>query len=129
MKKNLLALAIFCLAVFTNVFAYTNAHSYQSDVIQQQRQDGSFDFMMSELARVHKALYALPYDYEYIRETLMPEVVKMRSQVSPHYPNRSDFGEDQEEAMRQFRNWYETYPGEWKAYVSFVDQYVEQHKN
>jgi hypothetical protein len=99
------------------------------DHVQQDRTQIAFDNMMSELARVHQAVFALPYEYDYIKNTLMAEVVTKRAELAPHWPDRASFGDDTALGQQLFKEWFLTYPGESTAYIAFVDQFVKQHAN
>lgn len=93
----------------------------------QDRTDGGFEKLMSELQRVHKAVYALPYSYDHIRTVFMTEIEAKKKEIAPHYPSREATGENQEEAYRLFREWYINYPEECTAYITYVDQFVAEH--
>lgn len=102
---------------------------HEVDVIQQDRTEIAFDHMMSEIARVHKAVFALPYEYDYIKNTLMSEVATKRLEIAPHWPDRSVYGDDTELAKQLFKEWFLTYPIESSAYIAYVDQFVIEHSN
>jgi hypothetical protein len=121
------SILLLCGAMFTLTSFVSFNHSLGIDHVQQDRTQIAFDNMMSELSRVHQAIFALPYEYEYIKNTLMPEVVTKRLEIAPHWPDRSLFGDDSELGRQLFKEWFLTYPGESSAYIAFVDQFVKQH--
>ncbi len=94
------------------------------DNVKQDRRQNEFEYMMSELQRVHKALYSLPFSYDYIKENLVPQVEAKKKEIAPHFPNRSDYGNDAEKGNQLFKEWFLTYPNEWRVYVAFLDQLI-----
>jgi len=96
--------------------------------INQDRSEIAFNNMMNELARVHREVFALPYDYEYIKGTLMVQIEKKRLEIAPHYPSREVTGTDQSKVMSEFKSWYENYPQEFIDYVNYVEQFIQKHK-
>lgn len=97
--------------------------------VLQDREEIAFNFMMTELARVHKGVFALPYEYNHIKGVFMPEIEAHRLIIAPHYPSRAVVGEDQELAMQKFREWYHDYPNESVLYIQYVDQFISDHSN
>lgn len=84
----------------------------------------SYDYAMSELARVHKMVFNLDPSYDYVKGIIMPEIEAKRTEIAPHFPSRNVTGSDQELAKQQFELWLTNYPGEFKAYIEYVDNYV-----
>ena len=98
-------------------------------ILQERPAGTSFDNMMSNIQRVHRAVFNLPYEYEYIKNTLMPQIEAKRAEIAPHWPGRELYGEDQQKGNALFKSWYEQYPHESTAYIAFVDQFVQEHSN
>jgi len=93
----------------------------------QDRSNGNFNMMMSELSRVHKELYALPYSYDHIKGVFMPEIETQRLVVAPHYPSRQAIGTNQDLATTLFREWWDNYPQESTDYISYVQSFISSH--
>jgi len=93
------------------------------DLITQDR-PYSYDYAMSELARVHKAVFNLDPSYDYVKGIIMPEIEAKRAEIAPHFPSRTVTGDDQELAKQQFELWLTNHPGEFRAYIDYVDNYV-----
>lgn len=108
---------------FFNIFLINHLYS-DYDIIAQDRTQNEFEYMMSELQRVHKALYGLPYSYDYIKETLVVKVEAKKTEIAPHFPNRADYGTDSEKGNQLFKEWFLTYPTEWRLYVNFLDDFI-----
>lgn len=98
-------------------------------ILQQDRTDVGFEQLMYDLQRVHKAVYSLPYSYEHIRAVLMAEIEAQRLTIAPHFPQRTAYGDDQDEGRRLFKEWYINYPQECTAYIQYVDQFILIHSN
>jgi len=99
------------------------------DFIDQDRIEVGFNNMMTELTRVHKAVYSLPFEYDYIKNTLMVEVEAKKLEIAPHFPNRSSYGDNTALGHQLFKEWYLTYPSECSAYIAFLDQFILAHSN
>jgi hypothetical protein len=89
-----------------------------------QERPYSYDYAMSELARVHKAVFNLDPSYDYVKGIIMPEIEAKRAEIAPHFPSRTVTGDDQELAKQQFELWLTNHPGEFRAYIDYVDNYV-----
>lgn len=94
----------------------------------QDREEVAFNIMMDELARVHREVFQLSFDYEYVKKTLMPEIEAKRKVIAPHYPSRETTGDDPELVKNAFRAWYKSYPQESKDYIAYVDKFIAEHK-
>lgn len=130
--RKLIFLALLSLSALT----YTNAiqaefriNSATSDFdkLNQDRSEGAFNFMMTELARVHKAVFDLPYDKAYIKTNFMSQIEAQRLVIAPHYPSRSVVGDNEELVIAAFKSWYQTYPKESSDYIAYVDQFIADH--
>lgn len=134
MKKNrFLFVGVLLITLGSNIYAAFENSLVQrsfgnvfpgSENISQDRSQSEFEYMMSELQRVHKALYSLPYNYDYIKENLVVQVEAKKKEIAPHFPNRSDYGTDHEKGNQLFKEWYSTYPSEWRSYIKFLDQFI-----
>lgn len=93
----------------------------------QDREEYAFNHMMSELARVHKGVFSLPFSYEHIKSTLMPMVEAKRKVIAPNYPSREVTGDDPNLVTESFRVWFKTYPQESKDYITYVDSFIAEH--
>jgi len=102
------------------------AQSFESKA--QDRNEQEFNYMMSELARVHKGVFALPFSYEYIKTTFMVEIEAKRLIIAPHYPTRQIVGDDEAVVHNAFVAWYQNYPMECSAYISYVDLFITEHQ-
>ena len=88
----------------------------------------TFDEMMENLQRVHRMVYKLPYEYDYIKNTLMTQIEAERKKIAPHYPDRKNTGTDHEIINKHFQDWYTNYPDESVAYIKYVEQFVRSQK-
>jgi len=93
----------------------------------QDRATGNFNSMMSELARVHKELFALPYSYDHIKGVFMPEIETQRLIIAPHYPTRQATGTNQDLATTLFREWWDNYQQESTDYIAYVQSFIASH--
>lgn len=93
----------------------------------QDRGDLAFNNMVNQLRSLHNSLYNLPYTQEYIQSHILPQVNAQRKIVAPHYPERESYGENSEEAYKQLRIWFETYPMEYSNYVAFLKEFIASH--
>ena len=94
----------------------------------QDRTEGAFNFMMTELARVHKGVYGLPFSYDHIKANFMPQIEAQRLVLAPHYPTRAPIGDDQVLAKETFKLWFVNYPQESVDYIAYVDQFIVSHQ-
>ena len=83
--------------------------------------------MVNQLRSLHNSLYNLPYDSHFIQSNIIPEVNAKRKTIAPHYPERESYGENSEEAYKQLRIWFETYPMEYSNYVVFLKELIASH--
>jgi hypothetical protein len=73
---------------------------------------------LRKLETVHKHVFNLPYEYEFIRETVMGEVEQMRSKVAPNFPKKDP--ESNENRRELFKAWVERNPEELERYIAEV---------
>lgn len=133
--KKLVSISSFILLISLNGVSsigfsnYINKTFEINDNITQDpdRDEREFQFVLSELGRVHKLLFQLPYEYEYIKSVIMPEIEKQRLLVAPHYPSRNETGDDQNLVMKAFRFWFDNYKQECYDYIQYVDNYINEH--
>ncbi|MBK9190906.1 MAG: hypothetical protein IPM77_04965 [Crocinitomicaceae bacterium] len=95
----------------------------KNELVTQER-PYSYDYAMSELARVHKMVFNLDPSYDYVKGIIMPEIEAKRAEIAPHFPSRTVTGDDQELAKQQFELWLTNHPAEFRAYIDYVDNYV-----
>lgn len=134
MKKNgtLLILVFALFSLWATASQQIGTRNYLVDglkIIQQDRQQGAYEKMVSQLKSLHAQVYELPYDYSYIQNTIIPEINAKRLAVAPHYPTRSTTGEDADEIYKQLRFWFDNYPSECAAYIDFLNAYIAAHAN
>lgn len=129
-------ISIVLISINTNAFTHYSTMNFwfgdfvhDCDKVKQDRSQKEFEYMMSELQRVHKGLYSLPFSYDYIKENLVPQVETKKKEIAPHFPNRSDYGNDAEKGNQLFKEWFLTYPNEWKVYVAFLDQLILENSS
>jgi len=103
-----------------------SASKPKTDIYSQTR-PFAIEYVMSELSRVHKAVFDLPFTYDYIKGTLMPEIETKRQIIAPHYPSRQVTGDNQELVYEAFKQWNLEYPQEFVDYIQYVDQFVADH--
>ena len=94
----------------------------------QSREEQAGNYVMSELARVHKEVFSLPYSYDHIKGVFMPEIEANRLVIAPHYPTRNDVSNDQELIKQSFQAWCMNYPLEVTDYIENVEQFVIDHQ-
>jgi len=128
-----LILSITCSGVFalnsTSLSAYSvSAKTSQMvclpEKIFQEREDISFNIMMDELARVHRELFQWSPNYDYFKQTVMPEIEAKRKVIAPNYPTREVTGDDASLVKQSFREWYRDYPQESSVYIKYVEEYI-----
>src|SRR3989344_6306100 len=130
MKKLLLipflAISFTIISFGSPIVSKTISNNFTEGItgVQQDRTEGGFEQLMFDLQRVHKAVFSLPYSYDHIRTVLMAEIEAQRLIIAPHFPQRSSYGEDQDEGRRLFKEWYINYPQECTAYIQYVDQFI-----
>src|SRR5688572_4912085 len=124
------------LFIFSGLFLVSSAvlasSEYSVDgikIVDQDRQQIAYENMVSQLRKLHGDIYALPYDGEYIRTTIIPEVNSQRAVLAPHYPERNSYGDSADMAYQQLRNWFDTYPAECSAYIDYLIAYIANHSN
>jgi hypothetical protein len=108
----------------------TQAYAFvapKGDITVQDR-PFAFEYVMAELTRVHKAVFQLPFEYEYIKGTLMAEIEAKRKEIAPNYPAREVTGDNQEMVYAHFEKWSAEHPEEFLAYIAYVDQFVKDHQ-
>lgn len=88
-----------------------------------------YEEMKSSLSTLHHAVFDLPYDYEYIKVTLMGEIEQKRKEIAPHFPDRSQTGSDADLIDEAFRSWYALYPDEAMAYIDYLRSFIRNHKS
>ena len=130
--RKLTFLAILSLGIGYNsnaIYLNTNHNAWADyiDGIEQDRSEGAFNFMMTELARVHKAVFDLPYEKSYIKTNFMSQIEAQRLIIAPHYPSRADVGDNEELVIAAFKAWYQSYPKESSDYIAYVDQFIANH--
>lgn len=104
-----------------------SAATPNGDIYSQER-PFAIEYVMSELSRVHKEVFDLPFSYEYIKGTLMVEIEAKRKLIAPNYPSREVTGDNQELALEKFKEWYAAHPQEFTDYIQYVEQFVADHK-
>lgn len=120
---------LFLLTPNKQVYA-TETKTAEYDHVLQDRAQVAFENMVKQLRDLHGKLYLLPYDDEYIRTTIIPEVNSNRLSLAPHYPDRNaSQGLTSEQIYDQLRIWFETYPSECQAYLDFLRTYIDTHSN
>ena len=97
-----------------------------------QREEGvaTFEDKYRKLEYTHKHVFSLPYDYDFIRNTVMGEVERNRKRVAPHFPRREDVEPGKGKAL--FEEWITNYPQEFEDYIAMVKEvtlkYAEQSR-
>jgi len=74
-------------------------------------------------------LFSLPYDLDYINETLLTEIVEKRLELAPHYPDLLTLERDQLIIDQAFADWVINYPLEYKNYQSYLNEFIAQHSS
>ena len=120
--RKLTFLAILSLGIGYNsnaIYLNTNHNAWADyiDGIEQDRSEGAFNFMMTELARVHKAVFDLPYEKSYIKTNFMSQIEAQRLII----------GDNEELVIAAFKAWYQSYPKESSDYIAYVDQFIANH--
>lgn len=82
---------------------------------------------LQRIQEAHKGLFNLPYEYNYIKDVIMAEVIEARSAVAPHFPSRNQTGEDQDKINTNFQYWIENYPKEYDSYINRVHEITRKY--
>jgi hypothetical protein len=97
--------------VFLSFFVSLNA---------QTRTEATTEAKIKKVEQSHQNVFALPYDDDYKRNTIMAEIVEMRKTVAPHFPSREN--PHPQGYKKGFEEWIEKYPKEYDAYILMVEK-------
>ena len=78
------------------------------------------------LEQVHKRVYSLPYEYDYIRGTIMAEAEAKRIEIAPNFPKREDLSEGGDYSDL-FISWVSTYPEEYDRYILYIQELIKKY--
>lgn len=90
-------------------------------------QDLSPERKLYYLENTEKKIFELPYDPEYIRLNLIPEIHIKRHELAPHYPKRENLERNSEVIHQAYISWIELYPEEYDAYLNYLEIYIRNH--
>ena len=118
-------LAYILLLTLTVHQAYGILCSEKEGIVQER--PFAIEYVMAELNRVHKAVFELPFDEAYIKETLVPEIEAQRQVIAPNFPAVELDGSDLP-LSDAFSTWYAAHQAEFMPYIQYVDQFIIAHK-
>lgn len=92
-------------------------------------QELSSERKLYNLHNLEIEIFKLPYDVEYIKDTLFVEVVDNRMQLAPHYPDISVLPRTKEARDNAYYSWIDLYPTEFDNYFVYLRTFIHAHKN
>lgn len=114
MKNMKTLIFVFVLLFSTALQAQNNSQTTPTRNIQR-------------IQEAHKNVFSLPFEYTYIKDVIMVEVIEARSVVAPNFPSREQTGESQEKINTNFQYWIDNYPKEYDAYLNRVHEITRKY--
>ncbi|HET6244784.1 MAG: hypothetical protein H0V01_01190 [Bacteroidetes bacterium] len=88
----------------------------------------SVEEKMDQLQKVHKEIFQLPHDFDYIKSTIMGEFNAYRAIHAPNFPVRENLGNDQKKIDLAFKHWISSYPMEYKLCIIKGFEIIRKYK-
>lgn len=79
------------------------------------------------LNNLQNDIHRLPYDTDYILNTLIPETQRKRFELAPHYPDLLTIERDKQIIDQAFVFWVTTYPQEYETYKVYLELFLRSH--
>ena len=77
---------------------------------------------------VENGIFNLPFDFDYIQNEFIPEIMFERANLAPNYPDLNTSEREINDINAPFIEWMSTYPDEYLAYLKYLIQFIEDHK-
>jgi hypothetical protein len=122
MKTLILLLAL--LTTNQMVYSKIKGNIFNPSSINFQK---STEDKIEDIQNLHRNIYNLPFDRDYIIGTIMVEVQHKRSEVAPHFPSREQTGTDETLVNSAFKNWIENYPAEYTNYIQETQLIIRKY--
>lgn len=113
-KKFLLLLILF---LFNFQFVGLSQTESDADKIMNRK--------VTRLLNAERDIYRLPLDRDYIRQTVIPEVLGQRNALAPHYPTQ--VVSSNEEKSELIKEWITNYESEYENYIAYFEAYIRSY--
>ena len=91
-----------------------------------QQNPASPEHKLKRIHALNNGVYRLDLPKEYIRETVVPEIIEQRELLAPHYPPTDHiFGAELDQTLT---DWIIHYPIEYEDYRSYLETYLRSFK-
>lgn len=113
-KKFLLLLMLFLFNFQFNGISQTES---EADKIMNRK--------ITRLMNAERDVYRLPLDKDYIRQTVIPEVLVHRNELAPHYPIQVTNSEEEKKIL--IKDWIINYEAEYQNYIAYFEAYLRSY--
>ena len=82
----------------------------------------------SALKTAEKGIFNLGFGIDTVSHYIYPEIVGQRSVLAPHYPDITSLERTVEAITLAFHNWIESYPTEYEAYYTYLQNFITSNR-
>ena len=124
MSRIFTCLFLFLFPIYHAVAQQTSVELRQSEQLRKESLKKA-----ESIRELQRNLFSLPYETDYISDTLVPETVEKRAELAPHYPDLLILERNQQVIDQAFADWVTHYPTEYTSYKNYLEQFISKHSS